>query len=128
MLESATTARIIGAAITVHKRVGPGLLESTYEACLEYELRKNRLLVQRQVEVPLIYDGITLTRCAYRIDLLVNEVVIVEVKSVSGVVALHEAQLLTCLRITEKQVGLLINFNVVHLKNGILRRVLSEPG
>ncbi len=118
-----STDPIIGAAIEVHRLLGPGLLEETYEACLCHELHLRGVGFQRQVHLPIIYKGIRLAS-AYRIDLIVNDLVIVELKAIEQILPLHEAQLLTYLRHTGKRVGLLINFNVPLLKNGIRRRVL----
>ena len=114
------TQAIIGAAIDVHRELGPGLLESAYEACLAYELLQRGLHVERQKELPLHYRDVTLD-CAYRIDLLVEEAVVVEVKSVDRLEPIHEAQLLSYLRLAGKHLGLLINFNVKVLKTGIKR-------
>ena len=114
------TQAIIGAAIDVHRELGPGLLESAYEACLAYELLQRGLHVERQKELPLHYRDVTLD-CAYRIDLLVEEAVVVEVKSVDRLEPIHEAQLLSYLRLAGKHLGLLINFNVKILKTGIKR-------
>jgi GxxExxY protein len=116
------TGQIVDAAMKVHTALGPGLLESTYEACLAFELSKRGLHVQRQVELPVMYDGIRI-EVGYRIDLLVEELVIVEVKSVAELAPIFEAQLLTHVKLSDKKVGLLINFNVVHLKDGIKRMV-----
>ena len=114
--------RVIGAAIEVHRHLGPGLLESTYEACLRKELTLRGIAHQYQVPVPVEYKGLDLD-CAYRLDLLVEDLVIVELKSVDRLDKIHEAQLLTYLRLTRRWLGLLINFNVVVLKNGIKRLV-----
>jgi len=114
------TQAIIGAAIDVHRELGPGLLESAYEACLAYELLQRGLHVERQKELPLHYRDVTLD-CAYRIDLLVQDAVVVEVKSVDRLEPIHEAQLLSYLRLAGKHLGLLINFNVKILKTGIKR-------
>jgi GxxExxY protein len=117
------TDPIIAAAIEVHRHLGPGLLEETYEACLCHELRLRDIRFQRQVHLPLVYKGVRLAS-AYRVDLIVNDFVIVELKAVEQILAIHEAQLLTYLRHTGKRVGLLVNFNVPILKNGIRRRIL----
>ena len=114
------TGKIIGAAIEVHKVLGPGLLESVYEECLSHELGKAKVPYERQKEIPVEYKGIKLS-CGYRIDLLVDGRVIVEIKSCDSVLPIHEAQLLTYLKLTGLRVGLLINFNVSTLKNGIKR-------
>jgi len=116
------TGQIVDAAMKVHTVLGPGLLESTYEACLTFELSKRGLRVQRQVELPVMYDGVRID-VGYRIDLLVEELVIVESKSVAELAPIHEAQLLTYLKLSDRHVGLLMNFNVVHLKDGIKRMV-----
>jgi GxxExxY protein len=114
------TGNIIGAAIEVHKTLGPGLLESSYEECLcrEFDLRK--IAYRRQVPVPLEYKGMKLD-CGYRLDVLVEDVVILEIKSCESIEPIHEAQLLTYLKLTGHKVGLLINFNVAVLKDGIKR-------
>ncbi|MEW6620011.1 MAG: GxxExxY protein [bacterium] len=114
------TEKIIGAAIEIHKTLGPGLLESAYEECLCYELSMVGLAFKRQIELPVIYKGIKLD-CGYRIDLLVEEKVIVELKAVEQLLPIHEAQLLTYLKMMNKRIGLLINFNVSVLRDGIKR-------
>ncbi len=116
------TGKIIKAALEVHNHLGPGLLESAYEECLVYELEKMGLMVERQKSVPLIYKEIRL-ECGYRIDVLVEDKVIVELKSVDEMLPVHEAQILTYLKLAKKEVGLLINFNVKQLKDGIRRFV-----
>ncbi len=113
---------IIGAAIAVHRELGPGLLESAYEACLHHELSQQGLRVERQVSQPVIYKGIHLD-CGYRLDLLVEDLVIVELKTVESLQPIHDAQLLTYLKLKKLWLGLLINFNVPVLKNGIKRLV-----
>lgn len=113
---------IIDAAIQVHKTLGPGLLESVYRECLVHELRKRGLSVRFEVDVPIVYDGITLAS-SLRLDLLVNESVIVELKAIEGILAVHRGQLLSYLRLSHMRLGLLINFNVVLLKDGIVRVV-----
>jgi GxxExxY protein len=118
------TSRIIGAAIEVHRRLGPGLLESAYEECLARELLLRKIRFERQRPLPLEYKGIRL-QCGYRVDLLVEWLVVIEVKSIDAIAPIHEAQLLTYLRLGGWEVGLLINFNVVLLKNGICRRILT---
>jgi GxxExxY protein len=117
------TEQIIGAAIEVHRVLGPGLLESAYEECLCHELKLRGLSFERQRPLPVEYKGIKLD-CGYRLDLLVENAIVVEIKAVEGIEPIHEAQLLTYLRIGGWRVGLLINFNVPVLKNGIRRRVL----
>ncbi len=119
------TERIIGAAIKVHQSLGPGLLENTYEACLCHELAKLRLKVLRQVAMPVHYDGISLD-CGYRLDLLVEDSVVVELKAVDKLDRVHEAQLITYLKLGEFPVGLLINFNTRLLKDGIVRRANTK--
>nr|QNO43548.1 hypothetical protein HMEJMANM_00017 [Methanosarcinales archaeon ANME-2c ERB4]QNO43627.1 hypothetical protein LAPIAFBC_00034 [Methanosarcinales archaeon ANME-2c ERB4]QNO44679.1 hypothetical protein FAIAHACK_00016 [Methanosarcinales archaeon ANME-2c ERB4] len=118
---------IIGAAMQVHTVLGPGLLESAYEACLKYELEKNDLKVSSQVGLPVIYDGVQID-LGYRLDLLVEDTVIVELKAVKELTPLHEAQLLSYLKLSGFQLGLLINFNVVRLKHGIKRMVNNFTG
>jgi len=113
---------IIGAAIEVHRNLGPGLLESAYEACLAFELKELGLRIERQVELPLRYKDVHLD-CGYRLDLLVNGVVIVEVKAVNEIAPIHHAQLTSYLKISGCKLGLLINFNVMLLKDGIKRIV-----
>ncbi|MBR1788925.1 MAG: GxxExxY protein [Bacteroidaceae bacterium] len=115
--------KIIGAAIAVHKELGPGLLETVYEVCLLKEMEQRGIEVSRQVDLPLYYKGQE-TGKNFRIDILVENEVIVELKSVEEISPLHEAQLLTYLKLTQKKLGLLINFNVPFLKHGIVRRVL----
>jgi GxxExxY protein len=117
---NALTGKIIGAAIEVHRTLGPGLLESAYEACLVFELHEKGLLIERQKPVHLVYKNVKLDS-GYRLDLVVEGKVIVEIKSVNEVAAVHEAQLLSYLRLANLQVGLLINFNVKMLKQGIHR-------
>ncbi len=117
------TEEIIGAAIEVHRNLGPGLMESAYEECLCRELLLRGIKFQRQVAVPVAYKGVQLD-CSYRIDLLIEDAVVVELKAVDKVEPVHEAQLLTYLRLMKKCVGLLINFNVPVLSRGVTRRVL----
>lgn len=114
---------IIGAAYKVHSALGPGFLESTYEICLEYELRKMGYKVERQKPLPVIYDEIELD-AGYRIDLLVEDSVIVELKSVTEMIPLFKAQLMSHLKLSYLRLGLLINFNVIDLKKGITRIVM----
>jgi len=116
------TEAIIGAAIRVHRALGPGLLESAYVACLAYELEKLGLLVEQQKAVPLVYEMIKL-ECGYRMDLLVEHAVVVEVKSVEALAPVHEAQTLSYMRLSGSKLALLINFNVTVLKDGIRRFV-----
>jgi len=115
------TEKIIGCAIKVHRVLGPGLLESAYETCLVHELVKSGLRIQRQVPLPVVYDGIKL-EAGYLLDVVVEDTVIVELKAVEHLLPIHEAQLLTYLKLADKRLGLLINFNVSLLKNGIKRR------
>jgi GxxExxY protein len=117
------TERIIGAAIEVHRHLGPGLLESAYEECLAYELRQSGLAVRRQVPLAVTYKGVTLD-CGYRLDVVVEESIILELKTVERLLPIHEAQLLTYLRLSGLRKGLLLNFLVPVLKDGIKRLVL----
>ena len=117
------TSPIIGAALDVHRHLGPGLLESAYEECLCHELCLRELRFQRQVDLPVDYKGLKLN-CGYKIDLIVQDEVILELKAVEKLLAIHQAQLLTYLKLAHKRVGLLINFNVPLLTQGIIRRVL----
>jgi len=128
LLSTDLTPQIIGAAIKIHRRLGPGLLESAYEACLAYELEQMGLHVQRQKPVPLIYEGVKL-ECGFRADLVVGGRVVVEVKCKEALHPVDEAQLLSHLRLLDLRVGLLINFHVVLLKDGIKRMVnnYQEP-
>jgi GxxExxY protein len=114
---------VVDAAFQVHETLGPGLLESVYEQCLAYELTNRGLDIKRQVQVPLRYKDLEFD-CGFRIDLLVNDEVVVELKAVDVVLPIHRAQILTYLKITEHRVGLLINFNVTKIKNGIHRFAL----
>jgi|SRR5215213_732049 len=120
------TREIIGAAIEVHRYLGPGLLESAYLKCLTHELCLKEIPFKREWPLPLDYKGVRL-ECSYRLDLLVGDAVVVEIKSVDALAPIHDAQLLTYLRLGGWRVGLLINFNVVVLKTGIHRRVLGLP-
>jgi GxxExxY protein len=119
-----TTEAVIGAAIEVHKHLGPGLLESAYEECLCHELSLRNISFKRQVSLPVIYKDTKLD-CGYRIDLLVNDEVIVELKSVDGISPIHEAQALTYMRLGNWKVGLILNFNVPILVKGVKRLVLG---
>jgi GxxExxY protein len=114
------TEKIIGCAIEVHKRLGPGLLESAYEECLSYELQSIGLKIDRQVAIPVVYKDIKL-ECGYRIDILVENTVIIELKAIEAFAPVHEAQILTYMKFANKTIGLLMNFNVVMLKNGLKR-------
>jgi len=120
------TESIIGSAIAVHRALGPGLLESAYEACLAFELAQRGLKIQQQKPLPVVYRDVKLD-CGYRLDLVVEDAVVVEVKSVDGLAPIHHAQLLSYLRLSGCRVGLLINFNVKLLKHGISRVVNSFP-
>ena len=120
MDENFITEKIIGLAIDVHRYLGPGLLESAYEECLCYELKNHGLNYKRQIELPLIYKEIKLN-FGYRIDIIVEDLIIVEIKTVANILPVHEAQLLTYLKLTNKKIGLLLNFNVPVLKDGIKR-------
>lgn len=122
MARSRTTERIIGAAIKIHRRLGPGLLESAYEACLAYELEQAGLYVQRQKAVPLVYEMVKLD-CGFRADLVVNGEVVVEIKCKEALHPVDQAQILSHLRLLILHVGLLINFHVAFLKDGITRMV-----
>jgi GxxExxY protein len=116
------TRQIIGAAMKVHSALGPGLLESAYQACLAYELQKAGLAIQCEVPLPVVYEQIKLD-VGYRIDLLVEDVVVVELKCVESIAPIHDAQIISYLRLSGKKLGLLINFKVVHLKDGVKRFV-----
>jgi GxxExxY protein len=113
---------IIGSAIKVHSVVGPGLLESAYETCLLYELDKQGLSVRRQVLIPIRYEELTIDN-GYRIDLLVGDRVVVELKAIEGILPIHRGQLLSYLRLGGFRLGYLLNFNVAHLRDGIVRMV-----
>jgi GxxExxY protein len=117
------TREIIGAAIEVHKRLGPGLLESAYEECLLHELRLRNLSVDRQKGLPVVYKEVKLD-CGYRLDLLVEGRVVVELKSVENLAPIHEAIILTYLRLSGQKTGLLISFNVTVLKDGVRRFIV----
>ncbi len=116
------TKTIIGAAIEVHRSLGPGLLESTYEACLFYEIEQSGLYVEKQVELPVRYKNVHL-EIGYKIDLIIENQVIVELKSVKELLPIHTAQLITYLKLSKKSVGLLVNFNEAKLIDGIKRIV-----
>jgi GxxExxY protein len=121
---NAVSRLVLDAAMKVHTTLGPGLLESTYEACLAQELKNAGVSVQTQVPLPVVYDGLKL-EIGYRIDLLVDDLVVVEVKSIEVLAPIHQAQVLTYLRLSGRSLGLLINFNVAHLKDGIKRFVMG---
>jgi GxxExxY protein len=114
------TQNIIGCAIEVHKSLGPGLLESAYEECLAFELNKAGLSIKRQLPTPVVYKDVKLD-CGYRIDILVENTVVIELKVVDELNPVHQAQMLTYMKFSKMKVGLLINFNVTVLKNGIRR-------
>ena len=114
------TGQIIDSAMKVHTALGPGLLESAYEACLAHELKKRGFQIERQKEMPIEYDGEVID-VGYRLDLLVNNTVVVELKAVSEIVPIHEAQIISYLKLGRKPVGLLIKFNVKQLKDGVKR-------
>ena len=118
------TGEIIGAAIEVHRHLGPGLLESAYKQCLARELRLREIPYEHEWPLPLEYKGLRM-KCGYRIDFLVADSVVVEIKSIEAIAPVHRAQLLTYLRVGGWNVGLLINFNVMVLRNGICRKVLA---
>ena len=114
------TGKVIGAAIEVHKQLGPGLLESAYEACLAYELTARGIPFKRQVELSVKYKEVSID-CGYRIDMLVDDVLVLELKAAETLLPIHKAQILTYMRLSGCRYGLLLNFNVVLLKNGIQR-------
>ena len=114
------TSEIISSAIEVHRHLGPGLLESIYEECMAYELQKRGLTVKRQLELPVLYKRVELEQ-RYRIDLLVNDEVVIELKSTDKMQPIHHAQLLTYLKLSNKRYGLLLNFNVSVMRRGIKR-------
>ena len=122
MKPNEVSGTIVDAAMKVHSTLGPGLLESAYEACLCHELRKRGLKCQSQVALPVIYDG-QIVDLGYRIDLLVEDVVIVELKTVTAFAPIHDAQIISYLRLGGKPIGLLINFHELHLKDGLRRFV-----
>jgi GxxExxY protein len=119
------TGRVIGLAIKVHKAIGPGLYENVYEDCLGLELSRAGLRFARQVELPLIYEGVRFER-TYRADIIIEETIILEIKSIENILPIHEAQILTYLRLSGCHVGLLLNFNTVLLKNGLRRFIQSS--
>jgi GxxExxY protein len=120
MHENEITGKIINAGIEVHKALGPGLLESAYKECLYYQLTKNGLFVEKEKVLPLVYEEVKLD-CGYRLDLLIENKIVVEIKSIDAINEIHLAQVLTYLKIGNYKLGLLLNFNVVLLKNGIKR-------
>ncbi len=121
--EKELSGKIISCAIEVHKALGPGLLESIYEECFCHELQLNNLKFKRQVSIPLNYKGLKLN-VEHRIDVIVERLVIIELKAVANVLPVHEAQLLSYMKLTKISIGLLLNFNEAVLKNGIIRRIL----
>lgn len=121
--EEDLTSQIIGAAIDVHRELGPGLLESAYESCLCFELKLREIIHERQVPLPVVYKSFRID-CSYRADIIVAKKVIIEVKAVESITDLHRAQVLTYLHITGINVGLILNFNTAVLKNGIVRLAL----
>lgn len=120
MTENEISNRVIGIAIEIHKELGPGLLESAYKECLFYKLKKSGLLTEKEKPIPLIYEDVKLD-CGYRLDLLVEKKLVLEIKSVESLNDIHLAQTLTYLKLGNYTLGLLINFNVLLLKNGIKR-------
>ena len=125
MLDNELTREIIGAAIEVHRNLGPGLLESAYEECLCHELAIRKLMFERQKPIPLVYKDTKLD-CGYRLDLLIEGCIVVELKSVEALCPIHEAIILTYLKLSGYKIGLLINFNVAMLKNGVRRFKMPE--
>ena len=124
MTENQIATQIVHSALSVHKNLGPGLLESTYQACLAYELHKAGFSIQKEAVLPVIYQDVKL-ECGYRIDLWINNKVIIEIKSVDSLNDVHMAQILTYLKLTDNRLGFLINFNVPKIKQGI-RRVVNN--
>ena len=124
MTENELSRLVVGSALKVHSALGPGLLESAYEACLQYDLIKSGLQVEAQKPLPLIYQTVKL-ECGYRVDLLVESKLIIEVKSIEALAEIHFAQVLTYLRLSDLRLALLLNFNVVHMKDGI-RRIVNK--
>lgn len=122
----AAARQIVDSAIKVHRALGPGLLESVYEKCLAHELTIRGLKAERQVEIPVSYEGV-LIESGLKLDLMVNDLVVVELKAVEQMVPLYHAQIITYLKLAKKQLGLLINFNVPLLKDGVKRVILTPP-
>ena len=122
MEENAVARAVVRSAMRIHTALGPGLLESVYEACVEYELLTERLAVERQVAIPVRYKGVTM-QAGYRLDLLIAGKVVVEVKAVENLLPIHRAQVLSYLRLGGYKLGLLLNFNTVHMRDGIKRVV-----
>ena len=125
MTPNDTAHAVIGAALRVHSALGAGVLESTYDACLYYELTKAGLRFEHQVHLPVVYEGIQLST-AYRVDFIVEDCLVVELKCVERVLSVHRAQLLSYLKLTGHKLGLLLNFVVVHMRNGV-HRVINGP-
>lgn len=125
MNDNYLSGEIIKYAMKVHTALGPGFLESVYQSCLFYELTKAGFQVKKEEPLPLIYEEMRL-ECAYRIDLFVENQIIVEIKSLENIMPVHQKQLLTYLRLSKRKIGLLINFNVEHLKDGIKRVINSQ--
>jgi GxxExxY protein len=123
ILHEQLTETIIGACIEVHRELGPGLLESAYQKCLCHELTLRGVTFQTEVPLPIVYKGMTLD-CGYRIDLIVEQAIVVELKAIEKILPVHEAQLLTYLKLTRLRVGLLFNFNSEVIRNAMVRRVL----
>jgi GxxExxY protein len=123
LIHEELTQQIIGAAIEVHRAIGPGLLENVYEECLCHELTLRGISFQRQTPIPVVYKGKNLD-CSYRLDLIVEDKVILELKCINRVLPVHEAQLLTYMKLMNMRVGFIINFNVPVLRDGIVRKVL----
>ena len=121
------SGQVLAASFTIHTALGPGLLESAYEACLVHELRSRGFRVEQQVALPLRYEGKAVSETGYRLDVLVEDDVVVEVKSVDAIHPVHRAQLLTYLRLSNKHLGLLLNFNVARLKDGGIHRLVQGP-
>ena len=117
------THKVIGLAMSIHSQLGPGLLESVYKECLYYKIKQAGLFVEKEKPIPLKFEGIKF-ECGYRLDLLVENLIVVEVKSVEGLHPLFDAQVLTYMRLGNYKLGLLINFNVLHLKDGIKRLII----
>ncbi|MFM2307284.1 MAG: hypothetical protein RLZZ367_1953 [Bacteroidota bacterium] len=117
--------KVIGCAYKVHTTLGPGLLESTYQTCLEFELLNEGLKVEREKALPVVYKGVKL-EAGYRIDLLVEDKLIIEIKAVDAIIPVHEAQVMTYLKLSGKKLALLLNFNVIDMKKGINRVILKE--
>jgi GxxExxY protein len=119
------SAKVIGSAIEVHRQLGPGLLESVYQKCLAHEMQIAGLKFHSELEIPIHYKGVSLD-CAYRLDFLVEDFLVVEVKALNELLGIHQAQLLTYMRLCKKPIGLLLNFNVTLLKDGIRKSVLAD--